>query len=67
MTSAMNMYFKTFNLLGLDDVINLCNFICIMNHLRLMLLCMNMLKSANYVEKKFAPLSYWPSVLAHKF
>jgi hypothetical protein len=49
MTSAMNLYFKTSNLLGLDDAINLCDFIYIMNHLRLMLLCLNMLKFTNYV------------------
>jgi hypothetical protein len=30
MTNAMNLYFKTSNLLGLDDAINLCDFIYIM-------------------------------------
>jgi hypothetical protein len=64
MTSATNLYFKTSNLLGLDNALNLCDFIYIMNHLRLIF--MNMLKFANYVEKKFAPQNYWLSILAHK-
>jgi hypothetical protein len=66
MTSAINLYLKATNLLGLDDAINLCDFICIMNHLMLHLSCMNVLKFANYVEKKFAPPSFWGLVLRCK-